>query len=182
MVYCATKENLYLLLHSREFRNAHKEPQSRIADSNLTEEENEVVIVEESDMRLAGIWHTGDYAMIRRSFEHVMAALSVLEAPLNDMTCVGVYLTDPFSVSVLSTLKSFAGVLITDDTEIPEAMTDHWPVQMRSRVEFAIWSKSKPGIDWLHSGYTEFCENTARFVSHRKPEGYGLICKLKNRL
>lgn len=109
-----------------EFRNAHKEPQTKV-NSNTTndKEEYEVVVAEEPAMRLAGVWHTGDYAMIGQSFEQVMAILSMLDAPMSEMVCVGVYFADPFSVSDLSTLKSFAGVLVSDSVELPEALTEY---------------------------------------------------------
>lgn len=112
-----------------EFRNAHKEPQTSLKANTIDNKAYEVVLIEEPSMRLAGVWHAGDYATIGQSFEQVMATLSAQDVPINEMVCVGVYPADPFSVSDLSILRSFAGILVSENFELPETLSEyHIPV------------------------------------------------------
>ncbi len=81
-----------------------------------------VDIINKPNMRLAGLWHRGDYMAIGQTFESVMAQCAMSEILPHDPVTLGVYMADP-DINDTTTLESFAGVLITESTPVPEQLS-----------------------------------------------------------
>lgn len=89
--------------------------------SSLTSQSRQaaVTIEQREPLRLVGLWHQGDYHLIGRVFERVMAAAGLGAWPRSHAFTVGVYFDDP-DVVPLADCRSFAGVPVSDDFEPPE--------------------------------------------------------------
>jgi len=111
-----------------------------------------VEIVTKPDVRLAGLWHQGDYMTIGATFEKVMAQCSMAGLMPEWPQTVGVYFADP-DAKPEADLKSFAGLVVESDSTIPDDLESHGYTGGR----FAVLTHKGPyallgqSYDWLYS-------------------------------
>jgi len=86
-----------------------------------------VEIVERPATRVIGLPHRGDYRQIGATFDRVLAACSVAGITGVAANAVGVYFSDPHSLLNEDELKSFAGVAVAAEVDLPPALSS-WSV------------------------------------------------------
>lgn len=108
-----------------EFRTNFQEPPIISTLGDTPEQGYEVKIIEQEPMRLIGLEHRGDYMHVGRAFAKVFAANITHSKSSAEQIGVGVYFDDPASFEDLSRLTSFAGVVVAENTAVPNGFTEY---------------------------------------------------------
>ena len=105
-----------------QFRAARLKPDAMPASRDKADlKAKSVRLVERPASRLIGLWHYGDFMKIGATFEQVMASCSVAGVMPEQPQSTGLYLADP-DCTTESELISFAGIVVTENVEVPDPL------------------------------------------------------------
>lgn len=161
--FTRTFKNFYGISPGK-FREAQTEPQDTATSPEVQALPNQTIVIrQQSEARLIGSWHYGDFMTIGVTFEKVMAQCAISGIIPENPQMTGLYLADP-ECTEEPELKSFAGVVMQEDVVVPEGLVDydypsgHFAV-LTHRGPYALLSQ---GYDWLYSKWMPSSDATVK--------------------